>query len=105
MSDSVFVLGATLDPGDLRAFCDATGRDPGAVRAYGRAYLPDHEPAFVDRGAASGAIAGALTASALPAAGAGVVSEQGAAPKAAIPAAPASAGRSSKMINMPNSKS
>jgi gamma-glutamylcyclotransferase (GGCT)/AIG2-like uncharacterized protein YtfP len=56
MSDSVFVLGATLDPGDLRAFCDATGRDPAAVRAYGRAYLPDHEPAFVDRGAATGAV-------------------------------------------------
>lgn len=56
MSDSVFVLGATLDPSDLRAFCDATGRDPGTVRAFGRAYLPDHEPAFVNRGGSEGGV-------------------------------------------------
>lgn len=56
MSDSVFVLGATLDPSDLRAFCESTGRDQSVVRAYGRAFLPDHEPAFVDRGGSSGVL-------------------------------------------------
>lgn len=49
MSETVFVLGPALDPAALHDHCVRTGHDASAVRPIGRAFLPDHAPAFARR--------------------------------------------------------